>query len=33
VADAEQALHTLADFTAGMTDRYAVRIARMLTGI
>lgn len=33
VADAEQALHALADFTSGMTDRYAVRIARMLTGI
>lgn len=33
VANAEQALHALADFTSGMTDRYAVRIARMLTGI
>lgn len=33
VADAEQALHALADFISGMTDRYAVRIARMLTGI
>jgi dGTPase len=33
VAGAEQALHALADFTSGMTDRYAVRIARMLTGI
>ncbi len=33
VADAEQGLHALADFTSGMTDRYAVRIARMLTGI
>lgn len=33
VTDAEQALHALADFTSGMTDRYAVRIARMLTGI
>lgn len=33
VANAEQALHALADFTSGMTDRYAVRMARMLTGI
>ncbi|RVT96594.1 dNTP triphosphohydrolase [Rhodovarius crocodyli] len=33
VASAAQALHALADFTSGMTDRYAVRIARMLTGI
>ena len=33
IDDAEQALHTLADFTSGMTDRYAVRVARMLTGI
>lgn len=33
VADAVQALHALADFTSAMTDRYAVRIARMLTGI
>jgi dGTPase len=33
VANAEQALHALADYTSGMTDRYAVRIARMLTGI
>lgn len=33
VTDAERALHALADFTSGMTDRYAVRIARMLTGI
>lgn len=33
VADATQALHALADFTSGMTDRYAVRIARMLSGI
>ncbi len=33
VTDAEQALHALADFTSGMTDRYAVRIARILTGI
>lgn len=33
VTDAERALHALADFTSGMTDRYAVRIARMLSGI
>ncbi|MCD2185349.1 dGTP triphosphohydrolase [Rhizobium sp. GN54] len=33
VANSQQALHALADFTSGMTDRYAVRIARMLTGI
>jgi dGTPase len=33
VVNAEQALHALADFTSGMTDRYAVRIARMLTGV
>lgn len=33
VKNAEQALHALADFTSGMTDRYAVRIAKMLNGI
>lgn len=33
VGDAGQALHALTDFTSGMTDRYAVRIARMLSGI
>lgn len=33
VVSAELALHALADFTSGMTDRYAVRIAKMLTGI
>jgi dGTPase len=33
VTTAEEALHALADFTSGMTDRYAVRIARMLSGI
>ncbi|KKC38756.1 deoxyguanosinetriphosphate triphosphohydrolase [Devosia epidermidihirudinis] len=33
VGNAEQALHALADFTSGMTDRYAVRIAKMLSGI
>lgn len=32
VADAESALHALADFTSGMTDRYALRISRMLSG-
>ncbi|MDO5620236.1 MAG: dNTP triphosphohydrolase [Paracoccus sp. (in: a-proteobacteria)] len=32
VTDAETALHALADFTSGMTDRYALRISRMLTG-
>ena len=32
VTGAEQALHALADFVSGMTDRYAVRIARMLSG-
>lgn len=33
VANAEQALHALADFTSGLTDRHAVRVARMLTGV
>lgn len=28
-----QAMHAIADYTSGMTDRYAVRVARMLTGI
>ena len=32
INDAEQALHGLADFTSGMTDRYALRISRMLSG-
>lgn len=32
IASAGQALHALADFTSGMTDRYALRIARMLSG-
>lgn len=27
-----EALHALADFTSGMTDRYALRISRMLSG-
>lgn len=30
--DADTALHALADFTSGMTDRYALRISRMLSG-
>lgn len=29
----ETALHGLADFVSGMTDRYAVRISRLLSGI
>ena len=32
IGNAEQALHGLADFTSGMTDRYALRISRMLSG-
>jgi len=32
VDDAPSALHALADFTSGMTDRYALRISRMLSG-
>ena len=32
ISTAEQALHGLADFTSGMTDRYALRISRMLSG-
>jgi len=32
VASPGEALHSLADFTSGMTDRYALRIARMLSG-
>jgi len=32
LTDAESALHALADFTSGMTDRYALRISRMLSG-
>lgn len=32
IADTEGALHALADFTSGMTDRYALRISRMLSG-
>lgn len=32
VRDAESALHAMADFTSGMTDRYALRISRMLSG-
>lgn len=33
ISNPEGALHSLADFTSGMTDRYAVRISRMLSGI
>lgn len=33
VISPESALHALADFTSGMTDRYALRISRMLSGI
>ena len=33
VTSPDEALHALADFTSGMTDRHAVRIARMLSGI
>lgn len=32
VTDAQTALHAMADFTSGMTDRYALRISRMLAG-
>lgn len=32
IHDSESALHALADFTSGMTDRYALRISRMLSG-
>lgn len=32
ITDAEGAFHALADFTSGMTDRYALRISRMLSG-
>lgn len=32
VNTSEDALHALADFTSGMTDRYALRISRMLSG-
>ncbi|MBB3987766.1 dGTPase [Sagittula marina] len=32
VTDPESALHALADFTSGMTDRYALRMSRMLSG-
>lgn len=32
ISSSEQALHVLADFTSGMTDRYALRISRMLSG-
>lgn len=32
ISSAEQALHCMADFISGMTDRYALRISRMLSG-
>ena len=32
ISSAEQALHGMADFISGMTDRYALRISRMLSG-
>lgn len=32
INSAAEGLHVLADFTSGMTDRYAVRISRMLSG-
>ncbi|MBW0159738.1 deoxyguanosinetriphosphate triphosphohydrolase, partial [Sinorhodobacter sp. B57] len=32
ISNVEQALHGMADFISGMTDRYALRISRMLSG-
>ena len=32
ISNVEQALHSMADFVSGMTDRYALRISRMLSG-
>lgn len=32
VATPAEALHSLADYTSGMTDRYALRISKMLSG-
>lgn len=32
IATPAEALHVLADFTSGMTDRYALRMSRMLSG-
>jgi dGTPase len=32
ITNSEQALHRMADFVSGMTDRYALRISRMLSG-
>lgn len=32
ISTIEQALHGMADFISGMTDRYALRISRMLSG-
>ncbi|MTI05239.1 dNTP triphosphohydrolase [Roseibium denhamense] len=33
VHDSYTALHSLADYVSGMTDRYAVKIARLLSGV
>lgn len=33
ITDSYSALHVMADYTSGMTDRYAVKISRMLAGI
>jgi len=32
ISNTEQALHGMTDFVSGMTDRYALRISRMLSG-
>jgi dGTPase len=32
ISSVEQALHGMTDFISGMTDRYALRISRMLSG-
>ena len=32
ISNSEQALHGMTDFISGMTDRYALRISRMLSG-
>jgi dGTPase len=32
ISSPEQALHGMADFISGMTDRYALRVSRMLSG-
>ena len=33
VGSKEEALHSLADFVSGMTDRYAVKVSRLVSGI